>query len=158
MDHFPNKLKTKASHTKSNQKDRHVKVNGRDRRVYLPKMCALRILQLTHDLGYKTGGETIEWLLHQAEPAIIAATGSSFLHSNMDTNNNNNDNTPLFSVVEDENIVNLDTKLEDVNGVEEEAFQPFFDMENSDFQLYEDDIVLIQSMLMANNENIDSNI
>ena len=51
--------------------DKHSKVDGRHRRVRLPSTCCPGIFRLTRELGHRSNGETVQWLLTQVRSNLV---------------------------------------------------------------------------------------
>lgn len=67
----------------SSVKDYHTKVNGCGHCVRVPKINTDCIFQLTQELVLRFDKDTIEWLLHEVEPSIIAVTSTASSHYNL---------------------------------------------------------------------------
>ncbi|GAA0150128.1 hypothetical protein Leryth_009884 [Lithospermum erythrorhizon] len=69
------------------KRDGHVWSQGSARRVRLPPVAAARLFQLTKELGFRSEGRTIEWLLLAAEPSIVALTNTGNVPVTMTSSN-----------------------------------------------------------------------
>ncbi|XP_043698473.1 bifunctional nitrilase/nitrile hydratase NIT4B-like isoform X2 [Telopea speciosissima] len=74
--------------------DRHVTVEGRDRRVRIPVTCASGIFRLTRELGHKSNGQTIQWLLEQVRPELVIPKPKTLPSKRLSAGNSANDSAP----------------------------------------------------------------